>query len=137
MKRSALNMKKLIIVIISILTSVCISHGQVWNEIQKVTFNGFTNPNIEDTIKTNHNIDIDLMSNYLESAKKCEAYIPKGASIYVSLEFKDDNKLVLQFIAGGYDIFHVLKSDNTFLDWYQLDPKHRKEWNELFNKMIN
>ena len=67
-------------------------------------------------LKTSHNIDIDLKSNYLKSAKKCEAYIPKGASVYVTLEFRDDKKLVLQFIAGGYNIFHVLKSDNTFLD---------------------
>ena len=132
------NMKNLIIVIISILTSVSFSYGQDWNEIEKVTFNGFTNPNVEDTIKTGQNIDIDLMSNYLKSAKKCEAYFPKGASIYVTVEFNEDEKVVVQFIAGGYDIFHVIKSDNEFLkDWYQLDPKHKKEWNELFNKMIH
>lgn len=131
-------MKNLIIVIISIFTSVGISYCQDWNDIQEVTFNGFTNPNIEDTIKTGQNIDIDLMSNYLKSAKKCEAYMPKGASIFVTIEFKNEEKVVVQFIAGGSDIFHVIKSDNEFLqDWYQLDPKHKEEWNQFFRAMIN
>ena len=134
---SRFNMKNLII-IISILSITSSSYGQDWNGIEKVIFNRFTNPNVEDTIKTGQNIDIELMSNYLKSAEKCEAYFPKGTSIYVTVEFKGDEKVVIEFIAGGYDIFHVIKSDNQFLkDWYQLDPKHKKEWNQLLKTMIN
>lgn len=129
-------MKPLTVTLLALFFSFSFLYGQDLNTIEKVTFHGFTNPN-NDSIQSSQEIDSRVMSTYLKSAKQCKPYFPKGASIYVTLEFKSKEKILLQFIAGGYDIFHIIKVNNNYLsDWYQLDLKHKKEWNELIHKMI-
>lgn len=131
-------MSKLILTV-TLLANLSFVNAQDWDDIEKVIFYGFTNPeNVGDTLNQGQNMDIDLMSSYFQSAITSEGYFPKGASIYLVVEFKESEQVILRFIAGGYDVFHVIKSDNEFLeDWYQLDPKHKKEWNELFNSMLD
>lgn len=62
----------------------------------------------------------------------------KGASIYLMIEFSENEELIIRFIAGGYDIFHVMKNDADYWsNWYQLNSKYKKEWNDLFNKLLH
>lgn len=130
-------MKIIIYISITIFLNLKDFHSQDWSTINKVTFNGFQNPNLTESIDKAEVLDIQQISKYIKTAKKCNSYFPKGASVYLTIEFEIDDKVVLQFIAGGYDIFHIIKSDNNYTDdWYKLDQIFISEWNDIIISKI-
>jgi hypothetical protein len=105
-----------------------------WSNINEFKFYGFVDPT---KIKKTKFVmaDTEKIKSIFSNLKQSDVFLPKGASRFATIKFKNKNKMLIQIISGGCSSFRVVKKDIFADSWFAFDSGKTTEWLEYINEL--